>query len=91
MSSENCQAETMAEGDQGNGDNHKNNFSSDPNQGQAPTTGPIRSSRETILQQTAASTILQLFTRDANNTESGGQDDQAYNNSSLDNSNMAQL
>ena len=88
MSSENLQAEAMTEGGQGNGDNHENDFSSDPNQGQAPTTGPTRLSREEIMQQAAASTLLQLRTRDFN-TASGDRDDQAYSNSSL--YNMVQL
>ena len=91
MSSENLQAEAMTEGDQGNGDSHETDFSSDPNQGQAPTTGPMRSSREAIMQQAAASILLQLHTRDTNNTASGDQDDQTYGNSSLNNRNMAQL
>ena len=91
MSSENLQAEAMTEGGQGNGDSHETDFSSEQNQGQAPTTGPTRLSREAIMQQAAASTLLQLHTRDTNNTASGDQDDQTYGNSSLNNRNMAQL
>ena len=91
MSSENLQAEAITEGGHGNGDNHENDFSSDPNQGQAPTTGPMRLSREALMQQAAASTLLQLHTRDINNTASGDQDEQEYSNSSLDKRNMVQL
>ena len=84
MSSENLQAEAMTEGGQGNGDSHETDFSSEQNQGQAPTTGPMRLSMEAIMQQAAASTLLQLHTRDINNTASGDQYDQTHRN-------MAQL
>ena len=91
MSSENLQTEAMTEGGQGNGDSHETDLSSDPNQGQAPTTGPMSLSREAIMQQAAASTLLQLHNRDINNTASSDQDDQTYSNSRLNNRNMAQL
>ena len=78
MSSENLQAEANEEG-LGEGDNNKYGFYSDPNQGQAPTNGPLTLARDSVLQQAAATTLLQLHDREIPNIASG--DNENHTNS----------
>ena len=62
----------MAEKGLGKGDKTDNMFSSEQNQGLVPTSdGPLTSERDTVLQQAAASTLLQLHDRDLPNIACG--------------------
>ena len=65
MSSENFHTEALAEEGPGEIDKNANVCSSDQNQGQVPTSDSTSTlARDTVLQQAAASTLLQLHNRE---------------------------
>ena len=65
MSSENFHTEALAEDGPGEIDKNTNVCSSDQNQGQVPTgDSTLMLARDTVLQQAAASTLLQLHNRE---------------------------
>ena len=65
MSSENFHTEALAEEGPGEIDKNANVCSSDQNQGQVPTSdSTLTLARDTVLQQAAASTLLQLHNRE---------------------------
>ena len=65
MSSENFHTEALAEDGPGEIDKNANVCSSDQNHGQVPTSdSTLTLARDTVLQQAAASTLLELRSRE---------------------------